>query len=260
MKRDMYRLAAMAALGSLLAAGSAFARTAEHITLANGFDLICDHREQAGDRIRLFIGPDRENFVDVAASQIAVAETITLPDPQPAANIAKMPASGSHADLTHAELHEMLSAAGVQHNLDVNLLSSVVRAESGGHTRAVSKAGAQGLMQLMPKTAAQLGVRDSFSPKENISGGTAYLDSLLTRYHDNLALALAAYNAGPAAVDRWHGVPPYRETRLYVARIIRDFNAAVKASRVPAQSGSQSRATIAKVDTAQTHPLGASGR
>jgi soluble lytic murein transglycosylase-like protein len=83
-------------------------------------------------------------------------------------------------------------------------------------------------MQLMPATAAQLGVSDSLRPDENVAGGASYLDSLLTRYHDNLALALAAYNAGPAAVDRWHGVPPYRETRVYVARIIRDFNTSVK--------------------------------
>jgi soluble lytic murein transglycosylase-like protein len=79
-------------------------------------------------------------------------------------------------------------------------------------------------MQLMPGTATDLGVADTFAPKENIQGGTAYLDSLLKRYHDNLHLALAAYNAGPAAVDRWHGVPPYRETRLYVARVIREYN------------------------------------
>jgi len=76
----------------------------------------------------------------------------------------------------------------------------------------------------MPGTAAQLGVADSFRADQNINGGTAYLDALLVRYHDNLALALAAYNAGPAAVDKYHGVPPYRETRIYVARVIREFN------------------------------------
>jgi soluble lytic murein transglycosylase-like protein len=79
-------------------------------------------------------------------------------------------------------------------------------------------------MQLMPNTASKMGVEDSFRPEQNIAGGTAYLDELLTRYHNNIALALAAYNAGPAAVDKYHGIPPYRETRMYVARVIREFN------------------------------------
>jgi soluble lytic murein transglycosylase-like protein len=79
-------------------------------------------------------------------------------------------------------------------------------------------------MQLMPGTASALGVEDSFKADQNIAGGTAYLDWLLTRYRDNVALALAAYNAGPGAVDKYHGVPPYRETRAYVARVIREFN------------------------------------
>ena len=82
----------------------------------------------------------------------------------------------------------------------------------------------QALGLSLTATAAQLGVADSFAPGENIQGGTAYLDTLLKRYNDNLALALAAYNAGPAAVDRWHGIPPYRETRAYVARVIHEYN------------------------------------
>jgi len=118
----------------------------------------------------------------------------------------------------------MLAHAGAAHNIDEDLLASVVRAESGGQVRAVSRTGAQGLMQLMPGTASAMGVEDAFRPEQNISGGTAYLDLMLTRYHDNVALALAAYNAGPGAVDKYHGVPPFRETRAYVARVIREFN------------------------------------
>ena len=222
------------------AADHAKERAAERVTLTNGFDLICDHREQLGDRVRLYTEAGGANFVEVAATEVASVEAVTLP-----ALATATPAAGAHspaalhADLTQAELHELLSSAGSRHNLDVNLLASLVRAESGGHTRAVSKTGAQGLMQLMPKTATQLGVNDSLRPEENVAGGSAYLDALLIRYHDNLALALAAYNAGPAAVDRWHGVPPYRETRLYVARIIRDFNAAVRSSAIAQADSAQ---------------------
>jgi len=232
------------ALSPSHAADRSTGRVAEHVTLTNGFDLICDHREQLGDRVRLYTEAGSSNFVEVAATEVASVEVVTLPTPVTTTVAASAPSpTSTHADLTKAELHELLSSAGSRHNLDVNLLASLVRAESGGHTLAVSKAGAQGLMQLMPKTAAQLGVNDSLRPEENVAGGSAYLDFLLTRYHDNLALALAAYNAGPAAVDRWHGVPPYRETRLYVVRIIRDFNTSVrnaaKASRaaLPSQSG-----------------------
>ncbi len=213
-------------------------RTVEHVTLTNGFEIICDHRELIGDRVRFFTEAGGSDFVEVSADRVASVERVLVPEENPAALVSVKAtllapkAAAVRAELTKTELHELLSGAGAQHNLDVNLLASLVHAESAGHARAVSKAGAQGLMQLMPRTAAQLGVRDSFEPEANVSGGVAYLDLLLTRYHDNLALALAAYNAGPAAVDRWHGVPPYRETQLYVARIIRNFNASIRASRL----------------------------
>jgi soluble lytic murein transglycosylase-like protein len=160
--------------------------------------------------------------------EIALSEHIDLPAIPAAARItasALPPAS----KLSDAEIHELLAKPGAAHDLDVDLLASVVKQESDGQVRAVSRTGARGLMQLMPGTAAQLGVGDSFAASENVSGGTAYLDSLLKRYHDNLALALAAYNAGPGAVDRWRGVPPYRETRAYVARVIREFNRRIAA-------------------------------
>ncbi|HEX5236545.1 MAG TPA: lytic transglycosylase domain-containing protein [Silvibacterium sp.] len=203
------------------------ARAAEHIVLNNGFDLICDHRapvsSASGSRIRLYMDAGSTNFIEVDPSQIVASDFIAPPvpmPPQPATPQAATP----EAELTQSELHQLLATAGAAHNLNTELLASVVREESGGRTHAISRAGAQGLMQLMPGTAAELGVSNAFAPGENVRGGAAYLDTLLHRYHDNLALALAAYNAGPAAVDRWHGIPPYLETQLYVARVIHEFN------------------------------------
>lgn len=199
------------------------AHAAEYVTLKNGFDLICDHREAVGENVRLYMEAAGSNFLEVKASDILADEYIDLPTPVASAPKPAALLPGPEK-LSDADLQPMLMKAGTAHNIDADLLASVVRAESAGNTRAVSRAGALGLMQLMPGTATDLGVADSFAPNENIQGGSAYLDWLLTRYHDNLQLALAAYNAGPAAVDRWHGVPPYRETRLYVARVIREYN------------------------------------
>jgi hypothetical protein len=216
----MIKISAFACWAGILALlGTASGlQAAEEVTLKNGFNLLCDHREQAGEKVRLFTSQGSSNFVEVDAAEIASVDTLPDPPLSPVAGAAAAPR------LTNADVHELVAHAGATHNLDVDLLASVIRAESGGNIHAVSRTGAQGLMQLMPGTAAELGVTDSFRPDENINGGTAYLDALLLRYHDNLALALAAYNAGPAAVDKYHGVPPYRETRVYVARVIREFN------------------------------------
>jgi soluble lytic murein transglycosylase-like protein len=99
------------------------------------------------------------------------------------------------------------------------LVKAVIAAESAFNSQAVSRKGAQGLMQLMPATAASLGVRDAFEPDQNVAGGTSYLRAMIDRYGD-LSRALAAYNAGPKAVDRYGGIPPYRETRAYVDRVL----------------------------------------
>jgi soluble lytic murein transglycosylase-like protein len=195
----------------------------ERVTLRNGFSYDCARSTPIeNDHVRLFLtlntqqSPNQtSNFIDLPAQSIATIET--LPDP-PQPTPAASPIAASTPDI-----HQLLSQAGAQHNIDIELLASVVKAESGGRTNAVSRTGARGLMQLMPGTAQQLGVSDAFRPDQNIAGGSAYLDQLLTRYHDNLALALAAYNAGPAAVDRYHGVPPYRETRAYVVRVMNEF-------------------------------------
>jgi soluble lytic murein transglycosylase-like protein len=116
---------------------------------------------------------------------------------------------------------DLIRAAATRHGLAPELVEAVVRAESNFNARAVSPKGARGLMQLMPTTAAQLGVRDVFDVRQNIEGGVRHLRYLVDRYKGNLTLALAAYNAGVDAVARHGGVPPYAETQAYVARILR---------------------------------------
>jgi len=212
-----------------MAAACPLALASEHVTLKNGFEVDCVRREVVGDKVRLYFARDKAsaedtNYMEVAADSVVRVEMIAdVPEPV----VAGKALEGSAASTTlptKEEMHVMLSQAGEAHHIDEDLLASVVRAESAGQVRAVSRTGARGLMQLMPGTASAMGVEDAFKADQNIAGGTAYLDWLLTRYHDDVKLALAAYNAGPGAVDKYHGVPPYRETRMYVARVIREFN------------------------------------
>lgn len=237
---------ALAALASLASPS----RAAESVTLRNGFAVQCHHHAQIDGRVRLYLTLGEDNYIEFPPSEIADVQQV--PDP-PSADLSaqRVPSTDSFATnaastaniakpsaistLSPADLHEILAKAGSAHNVDEDLLASVVKAESGGNTRAVSRTGARGLMQLMPGTANELGVADSFQPEQNVRGGTAYLDALLTRYHDNMALALAAYNAGPLAVDRYHGIPPYHETQAYVARVIHEFNRRVLAREAQAK-------------------------
>jgi soluble lytic murein transglycosylase-like protein len=225
-RRGLMMLAVVGTVCPLLA------HAAEHVTLRNGFELNCIRREAVGNKVRLYLSENSPatdsvnkdtNYLEVAADAIVSVEPVAE-EPRPTATVKNPTITTIAAVPTQAEMHEMLAHAGAAHDIDTDLLASVVKAESGGHVRAVSRTGARGLMQLMPGTATEMGVQDAFRPDQNIAGGTAYLDELLTRYRDNIALALAAYNAGPAAVDRYHGVPPYRETKEYVARVIREFN------------------------------------
>jgi hypothetical protein len=221
-------------------------KAAERVTLNSGFAVDCDHHAQVDGHIRLYLSPGEDNYIQFVPAEIANVESV--PDPPATADIARsaspVPSPAvSDKKLSQADLAEMLARAGHEHNLDVDLLASLVKAESGGNPRALSQAGAQGLMQLMPETASGLGVHDSYKPDQNVRGGSTYLDSLLIRYHDNLALALAAYNAGPAAVDKYHGIPPYHETRTYVARVIHEFNRRVLAREAQVKApSSQARA------------------
>lgn len=120
-------------------------------------------------------------------------------------------------------LHQLVQETAQKHNVDPNLVSAVISTESNWNTSAISRKGAQGLMQLVPETAQQFGVFNAFDPAQNVEAGTRYLRSLLERYNGDLPKALAAYNAGPRAVDRWGGVPDFRETREYVRKVTSSY-------------------------------------
>jgi Transglycosylase SLT domain/Domain of unknown function (DUF4124) len=157
-----------------------------------------------------------------------------------------------HPVLSERELEPMISRYSRQHQLHPALIRAVIKAESGFDPMAVSRAGAIGLMQLMPQTAVRLEVRDLYDPEDNIGGGTKYLRQLLDRFRGNLPLALAAYNAGEHAVDRYRGLPPIDETRQYVRKVIRYYRTFL------IKDGAMAGHVIAAAESAEPQPLPAS--
>lgn len=127
-----------------------------------------------------------------------------------------------------ADYQKDISKYAGEFQIDAKLVMAVIRNESCFDKTAVSSAGAEGLMQLMPATAESLGVIDSFSPHQNIRGGTQYLAELIKRYNNNLSLALAAYNAGPGAVAKYDGVPPFTETQKYIKKVMKSYRSYLK--------------------------------
>jgi soluble lytic murein transglycosylase-like protein len=231
---------------ALLAALPALA--ADSAILRNGFSIQHHHRQTLGTVTRLYLDND-QSFVDIPNSEIDHFES--APD-SPASQPTPPPSTTSQP----FDLNRAVTAASSTYQLDPDLVTSVIRAESGFNLRARSAKGAQGLMQLMPQTASELGVRDAFDPQSNVDAGSRYLRQLLERYNFDLIKALAAYNAGPQRIDQYHGVPPYYETQAYVARIVRDFNkkklaakasaaAAVKKNPAPRRTASQPMSSTA---------------
>jgi soluble lytic murein transglycosylase-like protein len=206
----------------------------EYVVLGSGLRLHADRHETEGGSVRIYSGGgvvempltavagyEREEIVAIVATPTPAA---TAPDEKVA--VTPAPAAAAIPD-TPAEL---AAWAAKKYQLPDSFVRSVMKAESGFQPNAVSPKGAIGLMQLMPETARVLGV-DPRDPHQNADGGAQYLRQLLARYESDpnqVLLALAAYNAGPAAVDRYHGVPPYRETREYILRVLKNWDQSSK--------------------------------
>ena len=241
--RRFGRIAAAVALLSLAASAADLAQ------LRNGFSIRHERREVMGSITRLYLGPDSAGYVDVATADIVAYEHDDTPAPVRAVAVAKAPLVQTAPDYA-----DLVQQASERTQIDPAFIRSVIRAESAFNPRAVSPKGAVGLMQLMPGTATQLGVTNPLEPAANVDGGTRYLRQLLLQYHGDAIKALAAYNAGAARVDRYHGVPPFHETHAYVTRIINDYNRQKlaqdptlrsAAKRGPASHSASARATSA---------------
>jgi len=247
-------------VGLVLAVLPCFA--GEVAVLKNGFAIKHERREIVGELTRLYVSADGSSFVDVPTDDIEHFEAApeepaeNPPFPQNAKDVASPSRLGQHAAAFPArpvtDLSRVVNEASGRYRLDPDLVNSVIKAESGFKVHAVSPKGAQGLMQLMPGTASQLGVPNAFDPQANVEGGTRYLRELLERYNFDLVKALAAYNAGPQRVEQFGGVPPYYETRAYVARIVKDFNKKkiAQGKAVPAQNNVAQKKTGAKKPSA----------
>lgn len=196
------------ALSCALLFAAAPSLRAEYINLRNGQRLHVTGYQLLGEKYRLQLAG---GYVEVALEEVVgidPEDTFAPLPPPPAAT---------------APFQEIIKTAAARYDVDADLITSVIAAESSFDPKAISKRNARGLMQLLPETAARFGVQNIFDPQENIDAGTHYLRDLLKRYNNDMVLALAAYNAGPEKVQLFGSVPPYAETASYVRRVKRNY-------------------------------------
>jgi len=206
---------------------------ADYLVLRSGARLNVSAYQLLGDHYHIQING---GSAEIAAADVVAIEPEEIFVPAP-----RMP-------LTQAPFGELIRSSSQKYGVDADLLFSVIAAESNFNSKAVSRRGARGLMQLLPATAARLGVKDIFDPAQNIDAGTRYLHELMTRYQGDLVLTLAAYNAGPGAVQHYGRVPPYNETISYV-RAIRKTYAQRKLKSDAKTATSSSVSVLAKTET-----------
>jgi soluble lytic murein transglycosylase-like protein len=198
-----------AAVAGLMLLASCVPVRADYVVLRSGARLNVTGYEILGDRYRLHI---KGGVAEVPVQDIVAIEPEEIFQPSTEPLTEKTP------------FQKLIHDAAARYNLDPTLIHSVISIESNFDPKAVSRKNARGLMQLMPRTAELMGVKDSFDPAQNIDGGSHYLSDLLKKYGNDLTLALAAYNAGPDSVDKYgRRVPPYLETMKYVQRIAKTY-------------------------------------
>jgi soluble lytic murein transglycosylase-like protein len=218
------RILHLIGIGTLALSAAAPVSAGEYAVLSNGFRVHADHHESDGSLVRLYADG---GFTQMPAGNIARFEQDEIVTPPP---VTAPPAPAASAPQLIAVPTELAANAAKKYSLPESFVRSVMKVESGLRPDAVSPKGAIGLMQLMPGTAQELGVNPR-DPAQNADGGAQYLRDLLAKYEDRpdqVLLALAAYNAGPAAVEKYHGVPPYRETREYILRVLKNWDRAPK--------------------------------
>jgi soluble lytic murein transglycosylase-like protein len=197
-------------LSVLLVACAAPASRAEYIVLRSGQRLAVTGYQIIGDKYHLQI---KGGTVDVPVEQVAAIEPEEIFTPAP------------HVEVSQEPFGDLIRAAAKRYSVDADLITSVIAAESNFDPQAISRRNARGLMQLLPTTAKRLGVKNIFDPQENIDAGAHYLSDLLMLYKNDLALTLAAYNAGPERVQRYgQRVPPFAETISYIQRVKQTYN------------------------------------
>lgn len=251
----------LCALLLLLSAPSA---RAEYIVLQSGLRLHVTGYQLLGEKYHLQL---QGGWMDVSVADVAKIEPeeVFAPIPQPAPA-----APAPTAAANQPPYQEFVLAAASRYGVDAELISSVMEVESHFNPKAISAKNARGLMQLLPETAARLGVKDIFDPKENIDAGTHYLHDLLQLYKNDLTLALAAYNAGPDKVQKYGNVPPYRETQSYVKQVQRKYQknkstpatktAAPASTTAPPASSTPPNAPQTPPNAAPTAPAGSGTR
>jgi hypothetical protein len=216
------------ALSALFVAFAAPASRAEYIVLRSGQRLTVTGYQIIGDKYHLQM---KGGTVDVPVDQVLAIEPEDVFTPVP------------HVEVSQEPFGDLISAAAKRYSIDAELITSVIAAESNFDPKAISRRNARGLMQLLPATATHLGVKNIFDPQENIDAGTHYLSDLLVLYKNDLALALAAYNAGPDRVQRYgQRVPPFAETISYIRRVQQNYNQ-LKSSSLPAKTAARGTST-----------------